>query len=143
MKLLLFAAAALTLSAADLGEIKAVYVLPMSNGLDQYLAMKLTSDHVVQVVTDPKKADAVLTDKIGRSFEERLDELFGAREKAEDSAPRMQPVTSGHGAIFLVDRKSRDVIWSTFERPKSAMPDDLNRTADKIAKRLEKDRKPK
>jgi hypothetical protein len=145
MKLfLLAAAAALSLPAADLNEFKTVYLLPMSNGLDQFLAIKLTSGAVMQVVTDPKKADAILTDHIGASFEERLDELYGKKEKQEDGAHTgMSNSSRGRGAIFLVDRKTRDVIWSAYERPKSSIPDDMNRTAEKIAQKLEKDRKGK
>ncbi len=144
MKLFLMAAAGLVaLSGADLGSFKTVYLLPMSNGLDQYLAMRLTSDAVMQVVTDPQKADAILTDKIGKSFEEAVNDLYGDKKKDENQQTAMQPVTRGHGAIFLVDRKTRDVVWSTYERPKNSMPDELNRTADRIARRLEKDRKGK
>ena len=35
--------------AADLETAKTVYVLSMSHGLDQYLANRLTNDHVLQV----------------------------------------------------------------------------------------------
>jgi hypothetical protein len=144
MKLFLLAAAALLLPAADLGETKTVYLLPMSNGLDQFLAIKLTSAAVMQVVTDPKKADAILTDHIGTSFEHKLDELYGKKEKPEDSARTgMENGSRGRGAIFLVDRKTRDVIWSAYERPKSSAPDDMSHTAEKIAQKLEKDRKGK
>ena len=59
MKHFLLAAAALAMSlgvsAAGLGDIKTVYLLPMSNGLDQYLAQQLTAGAVLQVVTDPQK----------------------------------------------------------------------------------------
>src|SRR5580698_4904770 len=145
MKLLILAAAAaLVLPGADLAEFKTVYLLPMSNGLDQFLAIKLTSGSVMQVVTDPQKADAILTDHIGLSFEQKLDELYGKKEKDDDSAHTgMQNASRGRGAIFLVDRKTRDVIWSAYERPKSTAPDDLSHTADKIAQKLEKDRKGK
>jgi hypothetical protein len=145
MKLfILAAAAALALPGADLAEFKTVYVLPMSNGLDQFLAIKLTSGSVMQVVADPQKADAILTDHIGTSFEQKLDELYGKREKDEDTARTgMQNASRGRGAIFLVNRKTRDVIWSAYERPKSTAPDDMNHTAEKIAQKLEKDRKGK
>ena len=149
MKLFLLAAAAtLALPAADLGEFKTVYLLPMSNGLDQFLAIKLTSGAVMQVVTDPTKADAILTDHIGTSFEEKLDELYGKKPKDKDKDDQngrtgMQNASRGRGAIFLVDRKTRDVIWSVYERPKSTAPDDMTRTAEKIAQKLEKDRKGK
>src|SRR5215475_11536774 len=64
------------LSAAELSEVRNVYVLRMSKGLDQYLANHLTNGHVFQVVTDPKLADAILTDQIGEGFQAKLDELF-------------------------------------------------------------------
>ncbi len=43
---------------AEVAGVKTVYVLPMTGGLDQYLAFRLTSEGVLQVVTDPAKADA-------------------------------------------------------------------------------------
>jgi hypothetical protein len=130
---------------ADLSGVKTVYVLPMSSGLDQYLAVRLTAASVLQVVVDPRNADVVLTDHIGQNFEERLDELYGAKPKSDDdkngSTPEFARVTSGarsRGAIFLVNRKTRDVLWSTYEPPKGTAPADLNRTADRIADKLAK-----
>jgi hypothetical protein len=61
--------------AVSLGEVKSVYLMPMSNGLDQYLADRLTHDHVLQVVTDPKAADAMITDRLGDSFQQQLFKL--------------------------------------------------------------------
>ncbi len=61
---------------AQVAQVHTVYLLPMTNGLDQYLANRLTNLGVFQVVADPKKADAVLTDRLGDSFESRLGELF-------------------------------------------------------------------
>ena len=58
--------------AASLAEVKSVYLFPMANGLDQYLAHRLTHDHIFQVVTDPKAADAVITDRLGEGFERAL-----------------------------------------------------------------------
>jgi hypothetical protein len=62
----------LTLAGAELSSVHTVYLLPMGSALDQYLANRLTSEHVFQVVTDPKLADAVFTDRIGSAFEEKL-----------------------------------------------------------------------
>lgn len=133
------------LFSADMSGVKTVYVLPMSSGLDQYLAVRLTTASVLQVVADPRNADAVLTDHIGQSFEDRLDEMYGTKPKSEDdnngSTTQFARITSGarsRGAIFLVNRKTRDVLWSVYEPPKGTAPADLNRTADRIADKLAK-----
>ena len=63
-------------SATSLAQVKTVYLLPMSHGMDQYLADRLTHGGVVQVVTDPSKADALLTDHLGESFEAKVKELY-------------------------------------------------------------------
>lgn len=137
----------------ELGEVKTVYLLPMANGLDQFLAIRLTTGAILQVVTDPQKADAIFTDRIGTAFEQKLDELYGAKPKSEDqdknkdsntfSKPNMQPLTRGRGAIFLVDRKTRNVIWSTYEHPKNSTSGEMHHLADKIAAKLEKNLKGK
>jgi len=135
-------------SAANLSEIKTVYLLPMSNGLDQYLAIRLTSGAVLQVVTDPAKADAVFTDSIGSGFEQKMEDLYGAKSRAgEDKDGKGAPpvtefarITSGirsRGAIFLVERKNRDVLWSVYQRPKDNSSDGLKHAADKIVGKLE------
>jgi hypothetical protein len=135
--------------AAELGDVKTVYLLPMANGLDQYLAIRLTTGTSLQVVTDPQKADAVLTDRIGVPFEQKLDELYKTKptkgdpdsQTQDSSRPVMQAMSRGRGAIFLVDRKTRNVLWSTYALAKSTAPDDLNHLADRIVSRLGKDRR--
>lgn len=148
MKYFLIAASLLALAAGAAGagfeDVKTVYVLPMSNGMDQYLAIRLTTGATMQVVTDPQKADAVLTDHLGQSFEEKLDEYYTPKPKAEDSVENTQTfsrVGSGmhpRGAAFLVNRKTREVIWSTYARPKNSTPEGLRQAADKIGADLEK-----
>jgi hypothetical protein len=154
MKHFLVAATALTISmgvsAAGLGDIKTVYLLPMSNGLDQYLAQQLTAGAVLQVVTDPKNADAVFTDHLGESFEESLADLYGTKPKAEDKASDAAedkgaaPARSGmqgkrgRGIIFLVNRRTHDVLWSVYELPKDNRPAGLRRSAGRISDRLAK-----
>ena len=56
--------------------MKRVYILAMSAGMDQFLASQLAKAGVFEVVTDPKKADAIITDRVGESFESKLDELY-------------------------------------------------------------------
>jgi len=80
--------------AADLGKVHSVYLLPMANGLDQYLANRITGSGKFEVVADPKKADAIFTDKIGEAFEGRLKELFPPPAEKKESPAAGQPATS-------------------------------------------------
>jgi len=60
----------------ELSQVQAIYILPMASGMDQYLANKLTQEGVLRVVTDPKQADAILTETLGPGFEEKMTELY-------------------------------------------------------------------
>ena len=166
--LLLSCSAALACG-ADLANVHTVYVLKMSKGMDQYLANRLTNDHVFQVVTDPKLADAVLTDRIGESFQAKLEELFPSpepeqpakeKEKEEDAnakpggllAEPMNKLASpaanssfgqAPGTIFLVDARSRQVVWSAYDVPKDGSSRQLDRTASDIVSRIKHDLKKK
>src|SRR5438067_4847462 len=84
---LLFAGTSFLLSAAELSSVHNVYLLKMPRGLDQYLANHITSEHVFQVVTDPKLADTILTDQIGEKFEAKLDELYPPQEVEKPAKP--------------------------------------------------------
>jgi len=57
-------------------DVKTVYLLPMGNGLDQFLATHLVQKGFYRVVADPSKADAILTDRIGSALETKLNELY-------------------------------------------------------------------
>jgi len=151
MKLLaIFLAAGLTAVAGDLSSVKSVYLMPMSGGLDQYLAIRLSSGGGIQVVTDPKMADAIFTDRIGSNFEQKLQDMYGEKKKSDGklssddfAKPTSQPGSRGKGSLFLVDRQSRVVIWSMYAKAKSNDGDEMNHLATKIADQLIKDRKGK
>ena len=134
--------------AADLAQTCIRCTCPtMSGGLDQYLANRLTDEHVFAVVTDPKLADAVFTDQIGaelrdaswktqlpsrrnrrRSRSQSHSQKAGtsrrgrshsrcsaiAVEQAVESRPAHSTFGRGKGTVFLVDAKSRAVIWSAY-----------------------------
>jgi hypothetical protein len=148
--------------AASLGEVKSVYLFPMSNGLDQYLADRLTRDHVFQVVTDPKVADAVITDKLGAGFESQLlkvrpdlkpippkketsEKDKDADKKEEKAEEELTPPNSFHatsGTVFIVHARSQQVVWSTYQHPSNHTAKEMERMAAKIAELLEKDAGP-
>lgn len=153
-----------------MSDIRHVYIMPMSGGLDQYLAHQLVASGHFAVVTEPERADAVLTDQIGATFEERYQTLYpppppphaevthsaeathGTDEKAPSHEGEKslvaqfgevalgQPKSTfsrGKGNIFIVDRHSRLVVWSTFLKPKNTRPDEMDRTAAKIVDRMQ------
>ena len=59
-----------------LGQVEKVYLWPMSNSLDQFLAEQVATEGVFDVVVDPKRAQAILTDRISSKFLEGMEELF-------------------------------------------------------------------
>lgn len=174
-------------AAADLSGVHTVYLMPMGHGLDQFIASRLTRMHVIQVVTDPAKADTIFTDQVGAPLEDRLKDMYppppdpeavkaqaakeqAAKEKAAEAAknntdanpPRNgllsmmgDPVNKtekagsmgvggrGRGTLFLVDVKSRQVLWSAFEKPKNTSPQELDHTAERVVKQLKEDLSPK
>src|SRR5271165_5927055 len=106
---------------AGVSEVKSVYLLPMSGGLDQHLANRLAAAQVFRVVTDPKLADAIFTDRLGEAFEQKLSELYAPpdEDKDDDSGKQRKHIsTLGRAAstVFLVDLKSREVVWSGYEK---------------------------
>jgi hypothetical protein len=144
---------------AELSQIQRVYIMPMNNAFDQYLANRLRNIQQIRVVTDPTRADAYFTDRLGVSFENKLDEIeiktkeLAAQEQpaAETDAEKEKqqgfrlapPLTSSigraKGTLFLVDRRSRNVVWSIYERPKDTQPRTLDKVADKVAEELAKE----
>ena len=163
----------LTGAAAELTGGRTVYLMPMGRGLDQFIANRLTRMHVLQVVTDPAKADIVFTDQVGASLEDKLKDLYPpppapeAKEPAKakeadkgksdtspaegrpsllaetvnkaDQAGGMGVSGRGRGTLFLVDVKSRQVLWSAFEKPRNSSPYELDHTAERVVKRLKED----
>jgi hypothetical protein len=177
--LLLLSCSGALVCGAELSGVHTVYVLSMSKGLDQYLANRLTNDHLFQVVTDPKLADAFLTDRVGETLQSKLEEIFpppapekaAPADKAEPAAAKTSKADKdkdspgnpmlgdtvnklaaaganssfgrGKGTVFLVDAKSRQVVWSVYQLPKGSSSKELDRTASDIVSRLKRDLKGK
>lgn len=153
-------AAIVTLAAVNpqLKQVNSVYILAMTGGMDQFLANQITASGVFQVVTDPKKADAIITDRLGEPFETKLNELYPPpappapppppvedTKKNDDKksldfgmggAQRVNGIGRSKGNLFIVDRKSRNVLWSIFEPAKDTTAAELSKTAQKVVKRL-------
>jgi len=152
---------------AELKDVKSVYLFPMVGGLDQHLANRITKDHIFRIVADPKLADAIFTDQLGRQFEYRLDHIkrdppppapaaapaqavsaaalpstMPATMPSTTASPEAEPHSSsfsrGKGTLFLVDTKSRQVVWSDYRPLKNTSSRELDRTAKHIAVKLTK-----
>ena len=151
-------------AAPTLSGVKQVYLLPMGHGLDQFLANQLANEGFFAVVTDLRRADAVFTDRIGLSFEEQLAALGvparisepAQKQQTAEKEPkqeagsatmaeaittegRRRPISTfgrGRGTIFLVDLKTRRVLWSTFVEIEDYSPKELNRVAGRVVARL-------
>ena len=128
-----------------------VYVLPMAGGLDQYLALWLTQEHVLQVVTDPARADVILTSRIGQNFKDALDELYKPKPKEDEDSdsskagntindgfarPNMQPLSRSRGTVFLVERTTGDVLWSDYQEPSTGDTKDIDKSAERLVDNL-------
>jgi hypothetical protein len=154
---ILAAGMAMAASGPEIADVKTVYILPMSHGLDQFLAIRMTTGNILQVVTDAQKADAILSDRIGAPLDKQLDDLYApknpppepSKESKKDdmvgppAKPMIQPGSHARGTIFLIDRKTRNILWSVYVLPKNTSPDEMNHVAEKIASHLSKDLKGK
>ena len=143
-----------------LGRVEKVYLWPMSNSLDQFLAEQVATEGVFDVVVDPKRAQAILTDRISSKFLEGMEELFPTPEEiaeaekeeeggADDRAstpvgayrPERSPIYSAsraEGAVFLVDVNTREVLWSTFLKGYDTTPKAMHKQARMVVMRLKK-----
>jgi hypothetical protein len=156
MKIAALLLCAITCAAADLGQVRAVYVLPMAGGFDQYLANRIAGSGAFQVVADPKKADAVFTERLGDAFEARLNEILASKEEKKDEkkgsadaakqSERPAPNSTfgrGKGTLFLVEAATRNVIWSVYAPPRNTTPKELDRAAQRIVEQLKRPPKSK
>jgi hypothetical protein len=129
-------------AAAEGAGAETIYLLPMSGGLDLYVAEWLARGKTVHVTTNAKSADAILTDHLGEDFEHKLDQILAKDDDEDDdqtsaSNPGRYSAGRDRGTVFLVDAKTRRVLWSDYEKPPAyRSAGKLNHEAEKIAKKL-------
>jgi hypothetical protein len=132
-----------------------LYLWPMSNAFDQYLAEQITADGVFEVVVDPKLANTIMTEKIDSTFLAAMDEFFpraveNQSEKAaentkkddsiesdsRDRRPANRPRGQARGTLFLVDVASRKVVWSTYLKEFDPSPNKLHSQAGNVVEKM-------
>ena len=61
------------------------------------------------------------------------------KDKPDEGARRVGSFSRSRGNIFIVDRKSKNVIWSVYDRPKDTSSGEMSKTAERVVKRLRDD----
>jgi hypothetical protein len=120
---------------------RTVYLTPMANEMDQHLASRLTSTRTLWVVLDPGSADAVLTDSLDDSFWSWLSRTYptpagATANRAPADRYGSQTAPRHRGTVFLVDPKTRLVLWSMYDLPKNFSPAEMDRVAAHINSQL-------
>jgi hypothetical protein len=102
----------------------------------------------------PVSADAKKKDDAKKDDDSKSGEKIDAKEDAKDDMVKGDPITPdrattnapppvsgfgrGKGTLFLVDAKSRRVIWSAYAKPKNTSSDELEKVAHQIIGQLTK-----
>jgi hypothetical protein len=112
MKRLLFllGCSGVLLYGAELAGVHSVYLLPMPQGLDQFLANRLTNEHMFQVVTDPKLADAVFTDHLGEAFQAQMDVMYPPPPAPKPPKPEVKDADVKGDVKSKKDQKSDSTV---------------------------------
>jgi hypothetical protein len=124
---------------------------PFEKKLDLLYGVRKKLGDVVKVEEDedekPEKTektadsdDKSARDKAAKEMKDKVAKMKA--ESENDQGVRVSSFGRGKGTFFLVDRGTRSVIWSIYEKPKSTTPDELNKTAEKVVNHLKHDLKP-
>lgn len=142
---------AVPLGQAQLRNAQPVYFWPMQHAFDQYLAEAVNGADALTVTFDPKLAGAIMTERIDAPFLQAIEEIFpteaeeGAEEAQEDDSiegdfavrrTKNRPQGRPRGTLFLVDVKTRRVIWSTYLGELEQDPKDLHKEALRVVEEI-------
>jgi hypothetical protein len=151
MILLTLSLLAVPLGQAQIREAQPVYFWPMQYALDQYLAEAVNTAGVLTVTFDPKLAGAIMTERIDSNFLEAMEELFPANKEAKDESGKKndsiegdfaiartknRPQARPQGTLFLVDVKTRRVIWSSYRGELKPDSKDLHKEARRVVEEI-------
>jgi hypothetical protein len=122
---------------------RTVYIVPMANGLDRYLASRLTSSGAVWVVLEPSNADAVITDRVDQTFWDWSNAQYRSGSKTPVPLPSVDVKAASkpappQGTVFLVDPRTSIVLWSIYQPAPDSSPGALDQTAGRVANDLKK-----
>jgi len=139
---------AVPLGQAQIRDAQPVYFWPMQHSFDQYLAEAVNGADALSVTFDPKRAKAIMTERIDAPFLQAIEELFPGKESEEEkkddsiegdfevSRSKNRPQGRPRGTLFLVDIETRRVIWSTYLGELEADSKDLHKEALRVVEEI-------
>ena len=139
---------AVPLGQAQLRDAQPVYFWPMQHAFDQYLAEAVNGADALSVTFDPKMASSIMTERIDATFLQAIEEIFPSEEaKTEEkddsiegdfevSRSKNRPQARPRGTLFLVDVKTRRVIWSTYLGELDPEPKALHKEALRVVEEI-------
>ena len=129
--------------AAEIGgsSVRTVYVMPMGHGLDQHVANRLTREHVLEVVADPARADALFTDSLGKPLEYELEKLHPTPKPPEqDAESESAKDTESKSAKNDASKPDKDAGSKSLKDDSSkSAKDDASKSAKDDASKPDKD----
>ncbi len=145
MTLIALSLLAVPFGQAQLRDAQPVYFWPMQHSFDQYLAEAVNTADALTVTFDPKLAAAIMTERIDANFLEAMEEIFPTKkEESEDkkddsiegdfamARTKNRPQSRPQGTLFLVDVKTRRVIWSSYRGELKPDSKDLHKEARRV-----------
>ena len=106
-------------------------------------------EHAFATLYPPPPPPEDVTEKLEESDKKKIEKdkktdaadttIGAAMADRPETAPRMSSFSRGKGNVFLIDRKSRRVLWSEFRSAKNSRPEEMNRLAEKLIGQLETD----
>jgi hypothetical protein len=103
--------------------IQVIYIVPMRNKMEKYLARELTKWGRFQVTLKPKDANALLSDSPAINVEDIL--------QAKTAAIRTNEGNPGN--MFLISCQTEKILWATREKASSLNPLAGPKTLDGLA----------
>jgi hypothetical protein len=103
--------------------VQTIYVIPMRNKMEFYLAREITKWGRFQVTLNPKNADALLADSPNLKVQDIL----------QSAATGIRPTGISPGTIFLISSRREKILWATNEKTTSLNPLAGTKTIEKLA----------
>ena len=111
-----------------------------TDGLGETFEQQLEKPHPTPKPAPPK-AEAKTGESGADSGKEQADKdkKSGPNMYSDPEPPHVSTFGRGKGTLFLVDARSRVVLWSVYEKPVTSTPRNLDGTAKRVVNQLKQD----